>query len=358
MRVAVLGAGNGGQASAAHLALLGHRVTLYDRFPDAVSAFQDDRRLTVTGAVEGLAEMELVTSDLADCLAAGADVILVSLPAFALEWLAEAVAPLVSPGTTFVLHPGGTGGALRVRELWRALGAGEGVLLAETETLVYACRLAGPGRPDIKAVKRSVSLAALPASATAQALQLFSTLYPQARAANSVLETGLANLNPVMHPAIVLGNARAVEHGVGFDFYGEGVSPGIAALIDAVDRERVAIAARLSVDHVSLYEWVARAYGVRATDTVRLCRTMSEEVYRGIRSPDGLSSRYVVEDVPYGLVPWSELGRACGVVTPVIDAMIEITSVLSGADHRAEGRRLEKLGLDGLDAIGLRRAVA
>jgi opine dehydrogenase len=232
------------------------------------------------------------------------------------------------------------------------------VLLAETETLAYACRLERPGRPEVKAVKRALSLAALPASETGRALAIFRDLYPAAQPAGSVLETALGNLNPVIHPPIVLGNARPIEaDGRGFDLYGEGVSPGVARLIDALDADRRAVAAGFEVDHCDLHDWVERAYGVRARSTEEMCRTLAVEVYRGIRSPDRLDSRYLTEDVPDGLVTWSELGRVSGVRTPAIDAVVQLASILNGRDHRATGRTLERLGLAGLDAEGLREAV-
>lgn len=39
-RYAVIGAGNGGKAMAAHLALMGFDVTLYNRTPENIAAIQ------------------------------------------------------------------------------------------------------------------------------------------------------------------------------------------------------------------------------------------------------------------------------------------------------------------------------
>jgi len=39
-------------------------------------------------------------------------------------------------------------------------------------------------------------------------------------------------------------------------------------------------------------------------------------------TPPSLQHKYVIEDVPCGLVAISELGRAAGVATPVIDGLI------------------------------------
>jgi len=44
----------------------------------------------------------------------------------------------------------------------------------------------------------------------------------------------------------------------------------------------------------------------------------------------------------------SELGEKLGVATPLINAFIEIASVLNKEDYRKTGRTLETLGLDRL----------
>jgi opine dehydrogenase len=67
-----------------------------------------------------------------------------------------------------------------------------------------------------------------------------------------------------------------------------------------------------------------------------------------------LDNRYLTEDVGYTMVLFTELGRAVGVPTPTMDAVIEIASVLLGRDFRREApRTLASLGLGDLDAAGL-----
>ena len=56
----------------------------------------------------------------------------------------------------------------------------------------------------------------------------------------------------------------------------------------------------------------------------------------------------MTEDVPYGLVPTSEMGKKAGVATPLLDALVVIASVVCQEDYRRTGRTLESLGLDKL----------
>jgi opine dehydrogenase len=53
----------------------------------------------------------------------------------------------------------------------------------------------------------------------------------------------------------------------------------------------------------------------------------------------------------------SALGRAAGVRTPAIDALIETVRNMTGKDFAAEARTLERLGLSGMDAPQIRRVV-
>ncbi len=79
--------------------------------------------------------------------------------------------------------------------------------------------------------------------------------------------------------------------------------------------------------------------------------------YEGIQGPITVNTRYLFEDIPMGLVPLSCLGRAVGAATPTMDAVVELGSVLLGRDFRAEGRTLERLGLAGMSAEEIRRAL-
>ena len=61
------------------------------------------------------------------------------------------------------------------------------------------------------------------------------------------------------------------------------------------------------------------------------------------------NARYITEDVPYGLVTCSSLGKMLGIKTPTFDSIIQLASVMNQVDYMTEGRTVEKLGLSGLD---------
>ena len=191
--------------------------------------------------------------------------------------------PYLESDQVVILHPGGSGGALETRRVWEMIGLGPGIKLGETETLAYACRLRAPGEPVVRAIKREIMIAALPADDNASVLESFKSCYPQAVSAASVLDTSFANMNAVIHPAIALLNARSIEAGLpDFEFYRDGVTASATRLIAAVDAERIAIAAAFGVDHFTYEDWLRRKYGVEADEAPELFRNLAATVYQGM----------------------------------------------------------------------------
>jgi len=60
-----------------------------------------------------------------------------------------------------------------------------------------------------------------------------------------------------------------------------------------------------------------------------------------ISGPYSVKSRYITEDLPYGLVPIKKLGQQFNVATPVIDAVIEFASVINQTDYMKEDAVIE-----------------
>lgn len=87
-----------------------------------------------------------------------------------------------------------------------------------------------------------------------------------------------------------------------------------------------------------------------------------EGAVANISGPSSMNDRYITEGVPYGLVTTAHIARMFHVKTPVIDAIIELTSVVNEVDYRREGRSLEALGvarsLAGGVLLGLLQGVA
>jgi opine dehydrogenase len=281
---------------------------------------------------------------------------MVVVPATGHSFMARKCAPYLRDGQIVVLNPGRTGGALEFTKVLSESGCTAKVIVAEAQTLVFASRSTGPAQARVFRVKNAVPVAALPSSRTAEVLGVIREAYPEFIPAQSVLKTSLDNMGAIFHPALATLNAGRIESTSGqFQFYIEGVTPSVGRVLEAMDRERVTVAAALGVRAVSAREWLKTAYNAVGSNLHEAIR--NNESYRGISAPGTLEHRYIREDVPMSLVPISELGRAFGVSTPVIDATIRLASTVHGTDYRAKGRSVESMGLNGMSIAEIKRYV-
>jgi opine dehydrogenase len=174
------------------------------------------------------------------------------------------------------------------------------------------------------------------------------------------LYTGFTNANAMLHVANCVANAERIESGDSYKFYAEGVTPAVARLYEAINAERVAVAAALGASVPSLADWFDRVYGVREATLVETCQRLtynSDGPYQATGTPKSLDHKFITEDVPTGLMPMSALGTAAGVRTSAIDTLVEDVRSMTGKDFADDARTLERLGLSGMDGPQIRRVV-
>lgn len=354
--VAVLGAGNGGLALAAYLGEQGHEVALWNRSPERIApvAALGGIHVSRPGSPNRRGKIETVTSDISVALAAARRVI-VAVPASAHADVAPQCAPHLRDEQTVLLLPGRTGGTLEFRRVLRQAGCRARILLGEANTFPLAARTTGPARTVIHGAKSEVIAAALPAARTSELLAEWTPLLPMLRPARSVLHTGLTNIGAILHPIISLLNARRIQAGESFNFYADGVTPRVAAVMEQADAERLAVADAYGVSVCSLPDWVASAYGHRADRIESAVR--GNPSYAAIKAPTTLDHRYLHEDVPTGLIPLAELGRAAGIAVPTLRSVISLGRAMLGGRSWHRPRTLSALGLDGMRPADIRALV-
>ena len=352
-KIAILGAGNGGCAAAADLTLRGFEVRLFSRSHKTLLPIMKGDGITlVEEGGEKFAALYFV-SPLIISVVNGADLIIVATPAVAHEYLAKSLAPHLRDGQIILLNPGHTGGSLHFAHLLRSLGCNIEIRLCETVTLTYICRMLEPARVEVYRRTTNLRCAAFPAKDTAEMVRDVSAVFPNIVAAENVMATGFSNVNAIMHPAGMLANAGWIEKtGGDFLYYREGITPAVAAWIEAVDQERLEIVKCLNLEPLRFVDIFHRSgltsEAARASGSVY--RAINEsEPNRSIKSPPSLDHRYIREDVGYGLVPMAEIGRLFGSKTPVMDALITLASTALGVDFRTIGLTLDKMGLSGTE---------
>ena len=347
MQITVLGAGAGGTAVAFDCASYGHDVRVFDfeQFPDNIAMIAEQGGINAEGDISGFGPIAYSGHDIDEALQE-AELIYVVGPAYSTEPFGEAVAGKLNAGQTVIVSPSSCGGALAFK---RAAGLAlndESVRVAETSTLHYAVRLTEPGRINVfLKLKAGNLLAALPRSHTSDILELIADVYPSMEPAESVLQTSLQNANPIIHPAVTLSNAARIEMtGGDFLFYEEGVSDSVGRLIEALDKEHIAIGKKLGISILPDPEiGMRQGYMLEANYGSGYRKAPG---FLGIGAQPQLDHRYLNEDVGYGLVFMSQLAQQIGVATPGIDAVVNVASIVMARDYRAEALRTpETLGI-------------
>jgi opine dehydrogenase len=287
----------------------------------------------------------------------GADMVMLVVPSIAHEHYAKALAPILKPELPVFLNPGHTGGGLHFVHELRKAGYHEDLQTCETVTLTYIARMEGPATVGIYSYVRCLRCGAFPGKFLARLLPNLKSLYPEVIPSSSVLETALSNMNAVFHPPGMLMNAGWIEStGGDFMFYKEGITEAVGHVVEAVDQERMEVACALEVPARPFLETFHDA-GLTTDEALasgsisRACR--ESEPNRTIKSPPSLDDRYVHEDVGFGLVPMSALGRLAGVPTPTIDALIQLAEAATGIPYAESGLTLDKMGLAGLQPLEL-----
>lgn len=348
-KIAIFGAGGGGTSAAAHLTTLGFEIRLYSQDEAALAPLQALGGINYDAPFgKGFAKIAMITSDV-EAAMAGAELVMVVSPSHLHEkWIRAAAKHLTEDQTLFV-SPGHT--LMLIPHILRDCGI-KNPVYCETATLPYLCRRTGPTDCRISRVSDFMVFGAFPGRETTRLHEIVSTVYPAVTPFANVLETVFPYGNAIHHPPAFLANAGRVEAtGGDFRHYYDGITPSVGRLIDTIDAERLRVADALGAKTMPFVElfWTM-GY---TTDAARESGIAYEAFHQSepdkwIPAPPQMEHRYFLEDVPFGHVIYSELGRLAGVPTPTIDHVIHLASVALGRDLRADALTLDRMGLSGV----------
>jgi len=241
----------------------------------------------------------------------------------------------------------GTFGSLEFIAEVRKQGNTARITVSELDTLPYATRISGPTSVNVYHNTPEFGMGVFPANRTDEVVGIMHDLYPESVPYRNVLEAGLSNCNPVVHPLGVLMNAGRIEYSRGeFWYYEEGITPSTARAMEIIDDERIAIGRKLGMELPRQSEVLhALHYGPKGDlwEVLKASKGLTP-----IKGPTTVANRYLTEDIPIGLVCWSQLGEMVGVNTPLMKATVELGIAVSGVNYWQTGRTLERCGIAGL----------
>ena len=356
--VAIMGAGNGGCAAAADLGMRGYDVRLWGRSAATTDPLQARGGIEYEGVLgEGCVRPGMITNDPAAAVK-GADAILILAPALAHESITSLITPQLVPDQVLMAAPGQT--LTLLPNTLRRLGRAD-LPVCVSSTLPYICRKIAPERVRISRASARLRFAAFPGTQTQTLAERLRPLFPAIFPVPTVLDTLFPYANAIHHPPALLCNIGRIEStGGDYCHYYEGITPSVGRLIDRLDEERCAIAAAYGCRMDRLAE---HFFQMGYTDAKGRAGGTAYDVFhnsepnRWIKAPATIDHRFLNEDIPFGLVPFSELARLARVPTPVTDAVITLASAITGKSYREAGLNLGKMGIEGLDVGGVRRLV-
>jgi hypothetical protein len=204
-------------------------------------------------------------------------------------------------------------------------------------------------------LKENIGIAAVPNSVTADLAGWFSEAF-QAKfePMQNVLAVSLGNIGQIIHPGIMYGLLLKYE-GNAWDkeniplFY-QGVTDEIALILESLSDEIITMTGMLMEKYSialtgvkPLYKWLLDSYSNSIEDSSTLARAFSSNrSYRGLKIPvieandkyvPDFKSRYLTEDIPFGLLYSKAVAFMLCLETPVINKVIRQTEKWIGKTY-------------------------
>lgn len=349
-KIGIAGAGSIAFGTAALLVKNGHDPMLWS--PSGLSTqVLSEGPLVATGAIE--ASFEPRVAEGAEQLVAQNDALVICVPGYGHKAVLDAIAPHIRDGQHVIISSHASLGAVYLMQLLAARGVSAPITAWGT-TAVTGRRGEGAS-VKVNTVRAKVDLCTVPETrsdcARAVCTRLFGDVFVPR---DGLLAISLSNLNPQNHLGIALGNITRMERGETWS-QGQNVTPKVGALLEALDLERLAIAEALGLKTKTIFEHFHLSFHVPIASISEMNQQMHAQGNGGT-GPATADSRYVTEDVPYGLQLTAVLGRLVGRAAPLHEAGITMFSAMYGRDFAAENDILNALDLDRFSLDDLKQA--
>jgi opine dehydrogenase len=334
--VTVIGSGAIGLGSAAMLIDRGHEVTLWS--PTASLGNSGVAQIQASGALAGTFGVRVAAG--ADEALSGAEAVLIAVPGNHHRTVMDEIAPYLLSMQTVIISSHCSFGANYLAEKLRARSL-DLPITAWGSTIVTGRRTASLA-VAISNIRTRLDAATLgervPGAGISRCRALFGDRFQERFGITAIT---LSNVNAQNHLAMALCNLTRIERSETWGNYA-GITTAVGRLMEALDGERMALAAALGVSVRSVREHFHLSFDVPLGSVAEMAAAIDA---RGgaPNGPKSLDTRYVVEDVPFGIVPIERLGRIAGVPTALHSAGIEMFNALYDRDFRLENNLLDAL---------------
>jgi opine dehydrogenase len=382
--IAFIGSGNSGQAMAADCKLGGATVRMFEfeKYQDSIKELINHKTIEIWGPERnaksfkrnGTAKIDLVSTNIEEVIK-GAKHIVFTTRANAYEEAFREAIPFFEDGQVISFLPDNYG-SLILRKKMREMGCTKKVVIGGWTSMPFGARITEKGvdKNRVYIMYRAVQLRfdTLPSCDAELYLEQMKDYPPVETIApihgDTMLDIGFSNVNPILHVPATIYNAGVIENwgvidqvgdkDVFFDIYRHGFSPSVSKIQWKQYQEECAIARALGVG-IEKYnqevffartsilgpEFMGDGYMIPITESI----PNDQWMYYIKGEKFDLNTRYITEDLPIGCKLYHELGMLAGVETPMIDAMIQSASVLTGTNYFEVGFDLDLIGISKLN---------
>lgn len=365
LRVGIAGAGAVAFGTASILSKHGNdvsKVVVWSPSGKGTADFVTEEKnfLQSTGAMDHEFTPQIVSD--AEELVEESDVLIVALPANGHKQVLDALAPHLSTSSNskkhIIISSHASLGALYLSQILHELGSRHHTITAWGTTVCTARKTSGRV-VDIKTIRDSVDTCCVPEDDSASSLELCNRLFPgtKFRTREGLLAISLSNLNPQNHLAISLGNISRMDKGEQW-YQFQNITPRIGGFLEALDKERLEIASALGLDVKTVFEHFSLSFHVPIPESGSISE-MCQEIYKkgnDVYGPAVADSRYVTEDVPFGLALIVALGKLVGRPAALHESGLLISDAMYGRDFTAENDLLRAIDMDAIELDDLKEA--
>lgn len=331
MRIGIVGCGGVALGYAAMLTERRHDPVLWS--PSGKSAADlRGAELEVSGVLE--TRFRPVFASDPQVLMEHAEVVMIAVPGYGHKVVIDAITPFARSGQTFIVSAQLSLSATYLRQQLQASGIAANVVAWATTALMS--RRSGTHSISIGGIRSRLEAAVLPAggdgSAIAVCRDLFGDRFTEVAEITAI---ALSNLNPPIHLASALCNFTRIEKGEYWANY-DGITPSVARMIEALDTERLAVAEAYGVKVRTVHEHYHLTFGFEPGRTLAEMAAAVHEKRKGPPGPVTTDTRFVTEDVPFGIVPVIALADKRGVPVPLHKAGLVVVNALYGRQFENE----------------------
>lgn len=289
-------------------------------------------------------------ADSAAELALDADVLLIAVPVNGHRTVMDALLPHLTAGQLVIVSSMSSLSSLYLYEA--ALERGVPISVASFGTTVLTARRQDDAHVKIMARRTSLGVSCLPRSGQAAALSSCEALFGEGFTVDeNALATALTNINPVAHGPLALFNWTRIERAENWPQY-HYMTPQVAAVIKQLDSERRSVAYAFGLQVRTIERHFAQSFNTASEDLADIAAEL-HRMRGGPPGPTDTQTRFLSEDMPYGLVFTLALSHVAQIPVPATEATAAMAGLIVGEDFTAANDLIFALRLPAESVNGL-----